>query len=102
MFERIINILEFILSSKNNFKNAEELFNEHINNIGNPKYLAFILAADGTIELLYMTSMGKGWRTEVKENIQKMLTDLREWAPKFRFLNVKTSISNSKSGFCRV
>ncbi len=73
-------------------KNAEELFNEYINNIGNPEYLASIFAEDGAIELPYMASMGKGWRTVGKENIQNMLTGLRESSPEFRFLNVKTHI----------
>ncbi|MDW7691353.1 hypothetical protein R9C00_18615 [Flammeovirgaceae bacterium SG7u.111] len=41
-------------------KNAEELFHEYINNIGNPEYLASIFAEDGAIELPYMASMGKG------------------------------------------
>lgn len=73
-------------------KNAQELLNEYLTHIQDPEYIATLFTQDGAIELPYLASIGRGWRTEGQENIRNMISDLLKIAPDFSFKNIKIYI----------
>lgn len=81
-------------SNKNNsMKQAEELLHEYLNNIDNPEKVASLFTEDGAIELPYLASLDRSWRTVGPDNIKSMISGLLKIAPDFGFKNIKVHIT---------
>ena len=70
-------------------KTAKQLMQDYLSNIQNPDAIAALFTADGAIELPYLASLGRSWRTEGPENIKNMIAGLLKMAPEFKFINIK-------------
>ncbi len=80
-------------------RTATELLQAYISHIDNPSQAALLFAENGAIELPYLQSLGRGYRTEGKTNIEKMLTGLLKQAPAFTFKNVNILIETPEQVF---
>lgn len=80
-------------------KTATELLQAYVSQIDKPSQVAMLFAEDGAIELPYLQSVGMGYRTEGKVNIEKMLTGLLKQAPAFTFKNVNILIETPDQVF---
>lgn len=80
-------------------KTATELLQAYVSHIDNPAQVALLFADDGAVELPYLQSLGRGYRTEGKVNIEKMLTGLLKQAPAFAFKNVTILIETPEQAF---
>jgi len=80
-------------------KTAKELMQLYHSNVQNPSAVAALFAADGAIELPYLASVGKSWRTEGPEDIKNMIAGLLKIAPGFKFINIKYYIETPDQVF---
>lgn len=80
-------------------RTATELLQAYVSQIDKPSQAALLFAEDGAIELPYLQSLGMGYRTEGKANIEKMLTGLLKQAPAFTFKNVNILIETPEQVF---
>ena len=80
-------------------RTATELLQAYVSHIDKPSQAALLFAENGAIELPYLQSLGMGYRTEGKVNIEKMLTGLLKQAPAFKFKNVNILIETPEQVF---
>lgn len=80
-------------------KPAVELLQEYLSNIGDPEKAASLFTEDGAIELPYLASLNRSWRTEGRDNIKDMISGLLKIAPGFSFKNIRIHIITPEQVF---
>lgn len=80
-------------------ESAKQLLQKYLKNIQKPEYVATLFAEDGAIELPYLASLGRAYKTQGPVNIEKMISGLLKMAPDFEFKNIQYFIETPDQVF---
>ena len=80
-------------------KTAKELLLAYLENVGNPDVQIELFAADASIELPYLTSLGAPAHWEGREVLYNFLANLPKSFPGFKFKNIQVHIDTPDQAF---